>query len=66
MTHMRNIDTFLYFYNEAHRITPPQWNEKQEIFLGYAALNTDEHHIKNNKPVFETTFAPYSGMKVYI
>ena len=65
MIDIRNFDLFLSYYNEARKIMSPQWQENREIYLDPATFNTGKNHSED-KIICETSFSPYSGMKIHI
>lgn len=65
MIDIRNFDLFLRYYNEARKVSPPQWQEKKEMPLSTAIPNSAKKHSED-KVVFETSFPAYSEMKVHL
>lgn len=66
MSDIRQLDTFLYYYNEAHNISPSPLEEKLGVlYLDYSVPNSLANHAED-KTIFETSFTSYSGIKVYI
>jgi hypothetical protein len=66
MIDVRQIDTFLHYYNEANKLSPPLLEEKLgALYANYSTPHPFANHVED-KVVFETSFASHPGMKVYI
>lgn len=66
MSDIRELNTFLYYYNEANKISPSQLGEKLGVlYLDRALPHTFKNYVEG-KVTFETSFTSYSGMKVHV
>lgn len=66
MIDIRQIDNFLYCYNEANKLGPSLLEEKLGMLYSNYSPPHASANIAEGKVIFETSFASYSRMKVYI